>query len=297
MKGLVFSDNEDALAQTLTFFREKMEVDAAFYGKDVEAASEYGAKKIYHFTGEGFSDNIADALGELTKEGGYDYTVICSTAMGREVAGLLSEKLGKETMTEISDFEVSDGTIKTKRFAFGGKTVLEEEFSCSILTVMPGISDAQKADGKSEIEEKAVSPSSVSLVETIKKEINAVDLESANVIVTIGRGLGKKEGIEQIMPLVKAVKGELAGSRPVCLDYQWLTEDRQVGLSGRKVKPKVYIALGVSGQIQHIAGMRGSKTVIAVNKDKSAPIFEEADYGIVGDLYQVVPKLVQALQS
>ena len=91
--------------------------------------------------------------------------------------------------------------------------------------------------------------------------------------------------------------GEIAGSRPVCLDYQWLSEDRQVGLSGKKVKPKLYIALGISGQIQHIAGMRTSRVVVAVNKDKSAPIFEEADYGIVGDLFQIVPKLVSALKQ
>ena len=88
----------------------------------------------------------------------------------------------------------------------------------------------------------------------------------------------------------------MAGSRPICLDYHWLSEDRQVGLSGKKVKPRVYIALGISGQIQHIAGMRGSKTVIAINKDKSAPIFEECDYGIVGDIFQIVPKLTGALK-
>ncbi len=89
----------------------------------------------------------------------------------------------------------------------------------------------------------------------------------------------------------------MSGSRPVCLDYKWLNEERQVGLSGKKVKPRVYIALGISGQIQHIAGMRGSKIVIAVNKDKEAPIFQECDYGIVGDLFQVVPKLVAALKQ
>ena len=82
----------------------------------------------------------------------------------------------------------------------------------------------------------------------------------------------------------------------MCLDYQWLTEDRQVGLSGKKVRPNIYIGLGVSGQIQHIAGMRGSKVVITINKDKNAPLFEECDYGIVGDLYQVIPKILAQLQ-
>ncbi|MEM3277816.1 MAG: electron transfer flavoprotein subunit alpha/FixB family protein, partial [Thermoplasmata archaeon] len=93
------------------------------------------------------------------------------------------------------------------------------------------------------------------------------------------------------------VHGEVSGSRPICLDYHWLEEERQVGLSGKRVKPRLYIALGISGQIQHIAGMRGSKMVIAVNKDKNAPIFSECDYGMVGDLYQVVPALIELLKK
>ena len=99
------------------------------------------------------------------------------------------------------------------------------------------------------------------------------------------------------MPLVEALHAEISGSRPVCLDYKWLSEDKQVGLSGKKVRPDFYIALGISGQIQHIAGIRGSKTIIAINKDKSAPIFEECDYGIVGDLFTVVPELVEKLKK
>ncbi len=117
------------------------------------------------------------------------------------------------------------------------------------------------------------------------------------MIVSIGRGLGKPDGLKLVEQLASAVKGEIAGSRPVCLDYHWLSEDRQVGLSGKKVRPRLYIALGISGQIQHIAGMRGSRTVVAINKDKSAPIFEECDYGLIGDLYTIVPKLVTALTS
>lgn len=297
MKGLVFSDNGDLLSQTLTFFRGKFEIDAAIYFDKFDTVTEYGAKTIYRLTGTAFSDNIAESLLELIKNENYDYTILCSTATGREAAGIISEKLNRPVVTEIFDFLLVDGRTVTKRFGFGGKTVLEEESDSKILTVMPGISDAQKVSEKSQIVEIQLRPSSVSLVQTIQKETNSVNLENAGIIVAIGRGIGKKEGIDQILPLVKAVRGELAGSRPVCLDYQWLSEDRQVGLSGKKVKPKLYIALGISGQIQHIAGMRGSKVVIAVNKDKSAPIFEEADYGIVGDIYKVVPKILSSLQS
>ena len=139
--------------------------------------------------------------------------------------------------------------------------------------------------------------SKITAVNRIDKMAGSVNIEKAQVIVSVGRGIGSKENIEKVKPLAEAVHGEIAGSRPVCLDYQWLSEDRQVGLSGKKVKPKLYIALGISGQIQHIAGMRTSRVVVAVNKDKSAPIFEEADYGIVGDLFQIVPKLVSALKQ
>jgi len=297
MKALVFSDNGDLLSQALSFFRSKLEVDAAVYIDKPESVAEYGAKTIIRLKGEGFSDNISDALVDIMKEGGYDYAVLCSTATGREVAGIISEKLGMDVSTEIFDFNFSGDKVVTKSFGFGGKTVLEEESGSRVFTVIPGITDASKVEQKSTIVERELKGSSITLVQTINKQTTSVNLENAGIIVAVGRGIGKKEAIDQIMPLVKAVKGELAGSRPVCLDYQWLSEDRQVGLSGKKVKPKLYIALGISGQIQHIAGMRGSKTVIAINKDKSAPIFEEADYGIVGDLFQIVPKIVSSLQS
>lgn len=297
MKGIVFSDNGDLLSQSLTFFRDNMDIDALVYFDQIDSFLEYGAKTVYRLTGEAFSDNIANALIELISKDNYDYVILCSTATGREVGGIISEKMNKSVVAEIFDFKPSDNKVVTKRYGFGGKTVLEEESDSIMFTVLPGISDASKVSEKSQVKEIPLGNSLISLVKAIPKETTSVNLEKAGVIVAIGRGIGKKEGIDQIDPLVKAVKGELAGSRPVCLDYQWLSEDRQVGLSGKKVKPKLYIALGISGQIQHIAGMRGSKVVLAINKDKSAPIFEEADYGIVGDIFQVVPKIVSLLQS
>jgi electron transfer flavoprotein alpha subunit len=297
VRGIVFSDKEDILSQALTFFRQKMDMDAAIYSDNPQSYGQYGAKKLFVLQGTGFSDNVSDALLSIIQKENYDFIFITSTALGREVAGIVSDKLGKEIIAEIFDFNIDNSKVKTKRFAWGGKTVAEEESECRIFTVMPGIIEASTVPEKSEVSQIKMNDSKVSLVQTIPKTSSTVDLEHAGIIVSIGRGIGKKEAIDQIMPLVKAVKGELAGSRPVCLDYQWLSEDRQVGLSGRKVKPKLYIALGISGQIQHIAGMRGSKTVIAINKDKMAPIFEEADYGVVGDLFQIVPMIVKALHQ
>lgn len=297
MKALVYSDNASVLQEVLTYLRGSMEVDAVADNSIADHVNGYGAGKVIVLSGNPFYDNVASSLEKIYGQGGYDHVFIGSTALGREVAGYLSAKLDLRPMTEITHFESKDGKSLTRRFAHGGKTVVEEESDAGIFTIMPGITDPSPADSASQTEEMGLDESKLSLVERIEKKATSVNLEKAEVIVCVGRGLGKKEGIPEIEPLVKAVRGELAGSRPVCLDYQWLTEDRQVGLSGKKVKPKIYIALGVSGQIQHIAGMRDSKTVIAINKDKDAPIFEESDYGIVGDMYQIVPKLVQALQA
>lgn len=297
MRGFIFSDNVDMLIQSLTFLREKMELDAAVFAENPQTSADYGAKKLFVLEGTAFSDNVSDTISGIVEKENYDFIFITSTALGREVAGIVSDKMGKEVMAEIFDFSLDGSKVRTKRFAWGGKTVAEEESDCKLFTVMPGIAEANKSLDKSEVVQMKLGDSKVSLVQSIPKSSSSVDLEHANIIVSIGRGIGKKEAIDLIMPLVSAVKGELAGSRPVCLDYQWLSEDRQVGLSGRKVKPKLYIALGISGQIQHIAGMRGSRTVISINRDKAAPIFEESDYGIVGDLFQIVPAIVKALQQ
>ncbi len=295
MKSLVFSESPQVAAQGVTYLREMGEVDAATLSGGAEALLDYGAGVVYSMEGTALSDNLSTSLNDLYGQG-YDYIFIGSTILGREVAGALSLDMDVPIMPEIVSIERADSKMKTKRYFLGGKTLLEEESDAKIFTYAPGIADAQNA-GKSEKKTVNLPESSVSVLGVENKETSGANIENAKVIVSVGRGIGKKEGIETVQPLVKAVNGELAGSRPICLDYQWLSEDRQVGISGKKVRPKLYIAIGISGQIQHIAGMRGAKTVIAINKDRSAPIFFEADYGIVGDLYQIVPKLVDALRS
>jgi electron transfer flavoprotein alpha subunit len=124
----------------------------------------------------------------------------------------------------------------------------------------------------------------------------AVDLTAAEIIVSVGRGIGEKDKIPVVEELARALGAELAASRPIC-DAGWLPMERQVGSSGQTVSPKVYIAVGISGAIQHLVGMKGSKTIVAINKDPHAPIFEVADYGIVGDLFEVVPALVEEIRK
>jgi electron transfer flavoprotein alpha subunit len=124
----------------------------------------------------------------------------------------------------------------------------------------------------------------------------AVDLSQAPIIVAIGRGIKEQKNLPLVENLAKVLGGEIAASRPIC-DEGWLPMERQIGSSGQTVAPKLYIALGISGAIQHVVGMKGSRTVVAINKDANAPIFEVADYGIVGDLFEVVPALAEELEK
>lgn len=142
----------------------------------------------------------------------------------------------------------------------------------------------------------ALTASRARVVGLKKKRVGAVNIEEAERVVCIGRGVEKREDLQIIEALVKAVDGELAGTRPLAYEFGWIPEDRMIGISGKAVRPQLYVAVGLSGQIQHSVSIRGSKVILAINKDKNAPIFAMADYGIVGDLYEVVPRLTQALQ-
>ncbi|MEP6540126.1 MAG: electron transfer flavoprotein subunit alpha/FixB family protein, partial [Bryobacteraceae bacterium] len=132
--------------------------------------------------------------------------------------------------------------------------------------------------------------------EPFREAQRAVDLTAAAIIVSVGRGIREKENIPMVEDLAKAMGAELAASRPIC-DNGWLPMERQVGSSGQTVSPKVYLAVGISGAIQHLVGMKGAKTIVAINKDANAPIFEVADYGIVGDLFEVVPALIEEVKK
>jgi electron transfer flavoprotein alpha subunit len=133
-------------------------------------------------------------------------------------------------------------------------------------------------------------------LDLFKEAKSAVDLTQAPLIVAIGRGIKAPENIPQAEALAKALGGEIAASRPIC-DEGWLPMERQIGSSGQTVAPKLYLALGISGAIQHVVGMKGARTIVAINKDQNAPIFEIADYGVVGDIFEIMPALTEALEK
>jgi electron transfer flavoprotein alpha subunit len=160
--------------------------------------------------------------------------------------------------------------------------------------------DAAKGDAAAEIVAQPIDLSGVEVrtqvLETFQEVENKVDLSRADVIVAVGRGIGKQENLGVVEELAAALGGQLAASRPVC-DNEWLPMDRQIGSSGQTVAPRLYLAVGISGAIQHLVGMKNSGTIVAINKDANAPIFSVADYGIVGDLFEIVPALTAKVKE
>ena len=245
-----------------------------------------------------------DALGTLKKNrnlGGYDLLILADQEWDQEIAAGLAVYLKTGCLTACTKLGVDNNTLKITREAFGGlaNLNLKTEKKPYVITVAASrLNDQTSGDKLTEIEEIRVEkdPSSADLLES-KKIKKSVDLTSAKKIVSVGRGIDKKENIGIIEKLARAIGAEMGCSRPISEDFKWLPVERQVGLTGETVKPDLYMAIGISGQVQHVVGMRDSKIVIAINNNKNAPIFEFCDYGIVSDLFEIVPVLTEKIEK
>lgn len=286
------------------------ELTAVILGKDVKEYAKRLAEhanrvlvvedeKLEHFN----SDIYQNVLSNLIKERKPLLTMIGHTSYGIDLAPSLAVELNLPLATDCIDLEFENGTLIITRQMYGGKVNVRarlEKAERYIVTVRQAAFPAEKEQVSGEIVE-VPSPLSEEIAE--KKFIDyilpppgAVDITAADVIVAIGRGIKDESNIPIAEDLAKTLGGVLACSRPV-VDKGWLPSDRQVGTSGKTVKPKLYIALGISGAFQHVLGMKNSDLIIAVNKDPNAPIFNVADYGIVDDLFKVVPVITEKLKE
>jgi electron transfer flavoprotein alpha subunit len=221
----------------------------------------------------------------------------------RDFIPKLATSLGKVAVSDVVSHRIDNGQIVFVRQLFQGKVNADVRFAGDaphFASLQAGAFRAdQLAEGDTPVEkftpQIAASDIKTKPLDLFRESQRAVDLGAAEIIVSVGRGIKEADNIPIVQKLADALGAELAASRPIC-DAGWLPMERQVGSSGQTVAPKMYMAIGISGAIQHLVGMKGSRVVVAINKDANAPIFEIADYGIVGDLFQIVPELVEALK-
>jgi len=229
--------------------------------------------------------------------------LVGSTPLGSEVAARLAQRLGLPLATDATRLERTDAVLHTERRCLG-RFLASEAITAvpALVTVRPGVFEGAAADrpegrpGAIELVPGEAPPPWVRVLSTRPRPSGGAELEGARVIVSVGRGLEGPDDLPLIDALARALGGVVGGSRPVTEHLGWLPLDAKVGLSGKTVRPDLYVACGISGQIEHVVGMRDSRVVVAINRDPDAPIFEEADYGVVADLYRLVPELTAALE-
>ncbi len=310
---LVYSEQTDTALELLGAARTLapqlgLTVSAAALGADADAAAlaAHGAAPVY-VCAEPALDGldtavVAQALAHIVEQAGASVVLLGSTRRGRELGGRLAQRLGAGCVTDAISLSVEGGALVAGRYNLGGATVQAEAITTpvQVVAVMPKIFEAGAAAGGGGDNVVTVSPGlaapAVKVVDRRPKEGQAVDLAAAPRIVGVGRGLAKRDDLPLGEGLAAALGAELACTKSLA-DFGWMADDRIVGLSGAKTAPDVYLAVGISGQVQHTVGIAQARIIAVVNQDKDAPIFALADYGMVGDLYKLVPALVEKLKT
>ncbi len=299
--------------ELLTKARDLADTVACFYAGDdaddiAEQLGEYGCETVYQtgdLEGALVGVPVAAAIAEMVDAGdGPDAILLGTSYDARDVAARLSVKLDRTVITNVVDVEVDDDTLVGTEPIFGGTTEVKTRFTGDgpyLMLVRPKSFPAEPGGGPAaDVEDLDVPELGASggarVIERHVEESEGPKLDEAAVVVAGGRGLGEEEKFAMVEDLAKLLKGAAGASRAI-VDAGWVPYALQVGQTGKVVKPDVYIAAGISGATQHLVGMKGSKHIIAINKDPEAPIFGIADLGIVGDVHKVMPKLIEALQG
>ncbi|MEM2194942.1 MAG: electron transfer flavoprotein subunit alpha/FixB family protein [Ignisphaera sp.] len=311
MKILTVSDINTGLellgfAEKISTLIPQVKTETLIIGQYTEEqAKEYikrGAEKIYIAKEADIKDpeTTTTAIIETYNQTKPDIIAIRSTKNTKDAAARTAQQLGIGTISDIARIETKNGKLIFIRIILSGKaTAYHEATTPTIVLIPPGKYEPPKPTEKTgeiiNITTKTEKKTKTIKIEEKKKA--AVKLEEAELIISVGRGYKTKEDLKIAFQLAETIGAQIGCSRPIAADLRWLTEEAWVGLSGHKVRPKMYMATGISGQMQHIAGIMDAGIVVAINKDPNAPIFQYADYGVVGDLYKIVPLLTKRLSE
>src|ERR687896_214502 len=264
----------------------------------------YGASKVYRVKGpEGLAQPVVDAMAKIIQDEGYKYALFGGGLLGFEIGAGLTARLNAGVTMEVTEVKAQDGKLVAVRPILQDSAVVDVEYVGSpgiIIGRLNAFEMTESGDGTATVEDVDVQLSEWStkatMVQRGEQRGADVNIEDADILVAGGRGLGKPEGFELCEQLAEALGGAVAATRAV-VDAGWYPYAAQIGQTGKTVAPKLYLAAGISGAIQHKVGMQSSENILAINKDPNAPIFEFADLGVVGDLHKILPKLTEAVKA
>jgi electron transfer flavoprotein alpha subunit len=282
------------------------EFEAVVVGNDIsniQDIAQYGAGKVMHYKSgdlENYSPSAySDVVAEYAEQSGADILIMAHSSLGVDLAPRIAVKISAGILTDCTDLKVENNDIIAVRPVYAGKALLEAKLTSlkKVFTIRPNVFKAASADGSFEVEVKEVSASDLSTrVTSFKKSEGKLDVAEADIIVSGGRGLKGPENFHLVEELASELGAAVGASRAV-VDAGWRPHREQVGQTGKTVSPSLYIACGISGAVQHLAGMSSSKYIVAINKDKDAPIFSIADYGIAGDIFEILPALTEEIRK
>lgn len=310
MSGVwIISENRERALELLNIGRQlaaKMgtRVSALLYHdrEEVQDCISHGADEVLllpPLSSDQSPDIYIPVIIEEAKKGDPDLILLPATARGKDMAARIAARLDVGLCSSCIALNFNDGSksLVMERLAYGGVAV--HKVICAahpaMATIPPRTFErtVPEEGRQGQIRElPSPSPSAIKVIERKVKERQAKDISEARVVVCVGRGIEKREDLALARQLADVLEGEIGCTRPIAEEFHWLPEELCIGLSGVQVKPDIYLGLGVSGQVQHLTGIRNAKVIAAVNKDENAPIFKAADFGIIGDLYDVVPKLI-----
>jgi electron transfer flavoprotein alpha subunit len=316
VKTLVFLEDhegklqKDALGVLSRAASLDSEVEAVLLGSELEGmageAGRYGAKRAHVMEDVLLARPLpqprVDALETLVREGGFDTVLFAATVLSADIAAALAARLDAGLNWDLTDVVLEDGKLVGKRPALGDSVYVDVGWTSEprLALIRSGTFEPEERGGEAEVLkfESRLQDFSLAaeMVEQAHEESEGPSIEDADVIVAGGRGLGSPENFALVEELAKALGGAVAATRAV-VDADWYPYAAQVGQTGKTVSPKLYIACGISGAIQHKVGMQSSGLIVAINKDPNAPIFEYADFGVVGDLHEIVPKLTELVRA